>query len=82
MQCVPAALTPRQRRRRFAEKELLERLRHYEGLLRQNNVPFEPLHPETPSEIQYPETHQEDLDVQISLAKAHVDDLATSHKAK
>lgn len=44
-QCVPAAaLAPRQRRRRFPERELLERLRYYEGLLRQNNIDFEPLH--------------------------------------
>lgn len=43
-QCVPATLAPRQRRRRFPERELLERLRRYEGLLRQNNIKFEPLH--------------------------------------
>ncbi|KAK9319080.1 C6 zinc finger domain protein [Lipomyces orientalis] len=43
-QCVPATLALRQRRRRFPERELLERLRHYEGLLRQNNIQFEPLH--------------------------------------
>lgn len=42
-QCVAATLA-RQRRRRFPERELLERLRHYEGLLRQNNIKFEPLH--------------------------------------
>lgn len=42
--CVPAALASRQRRRRFPERELLERLRHYEDLLRQNNIEFEPLH--------------------------------------
>ena len=45
VQCVPATLTPRgQRRRRFPERELLERLRKYEDLLRQNNINFEPLH--------------------------------------
>ncbi|KAF7593759.1 hypothetical protein BBP40_010935 [Aspergillus hancockii] len=44
--CVPA-LVPRQRRRRFPERELLERLRHYEGLLRENNIKFEPLHAPT-----------------------------------
>ncbi|KAF2501908.1 hypothetical protein BU16DRAFT_522789 [Lophium mytilinum] len=43
-QCVPATLAPRHRRRRFPERELLERLRDYEGLLRQNNIKFEPLH--------------------------------------
>ena len=45
-ECVPAhALARRQRRRRFPERDLLERLRHYEILLSQNNIPFEPLHP-------------------------------------
>lgn len=44
-QCVPTQLAPRQRRRRFSERELLERLRHYESLLRQNNIKFQPLHP-------------------------------------
>lgn len=44
-QCVPAAtLRPRQRRRRFPERELLDRLRHYETLLRHSNINFEPLH--------------------------------------
>ncbi|KAI9687577.1 MAG: hypothetical protein M1822_002187 [Bathelium mastoideum] len=42
--CVPAASTPRQRRRRFTERELLERLRKYEDLLRQNGIKFDPLH--------------------------------------
>ncbi|RAK80778.1 Zn(II)2Cys6 transcription factor [Aspergillus fijiensis CBS 313.89] len=41
-ECV---LATRQRRRRFAERDLLERLRHYEDLLRDNNIPFQPLHP-------------------------------------
>ncbi|KAH6627443.1 hypothetical protein F5144DRAFT_630768 [Chaetomium tenue] len=43
--CVPATLVPRQRRRRFPERDLLARIRHYETLLRQHNVPFDPLHP-------------------------------------
>ena len=44
-QCVPAAtLVLRQRRRRFPERELLDRLRHYESLLRHSNIAFEPLH--------------------------------------
>ncbi len=43
--CVAASLAPRQRRRRFPERELLQRLRHCEDLLRQNNVSFDPLHP-------------------------------------
>lgn len=47
--CVPASLVPRQRRRRFPERDLLQRLRHYEDLLRQNNVDFQPLHPTSPA---------------------------------
>ena len=42
-QCVPATLATRRRRRKFPERELLERLRKYENLLRQNNIEFEPL---------------------------------------
>jgi hypothetical protein len=42
---VPSSLTPRgPRRRRFPERELLERLRKYEDLLRENGIRFEPLH--------------------------------------
>ncbi|RHZ45563.1 uncharacterized protein CDV56_104368 [Aspergillus thermomutatus] len=41
-QCVPA--TQVRRRRRFPERELLERLRRYEDLLRQNDIQFKPLH--------------------------------------
>lgn len=43
-QCIVAGT--RERRRRFPERELLERLRRYEGLLRRNNIQFEPLHPD------------------------------------
>ncbi len=42
-QCVPS-LAPRPRRPRFPERELLGRLQHYESLLRQNNIEFDPLH--------------------------------------
>lgn len=49
-QCVPAAQIPRRRKRRFPERELLERLRKYEDLLRQNNIKFEPLHGESTGE--------------------------------
>lgn len=41
--CVPAAQT-RPRKRRFPERQLLERLRAYEDLLRRNNIEFRPLH--------------------------------------
>ena len=44
VQCIPATQISRRRKRRFPERELLERLRTYEELLRQNNIKFEPLH--------------------------------------
>jgi len=57
-QCVPATVTPRTRRkRRFPEKALLERLRNYEDLLRQNNVKFDPLHKDVAGDKQSPDTH-------------------------
>lgn len=40
--CVQATLA--RRRRRFSERTLLDRIRKYEDLLRQNKIPFEPLH--------------------------------------
>ncbi|KAL2801795.1 hypothetical protein BJX63DRAFT_150698 [Aspergillus granulosus] len=43
-QCVPANQIPRRRKRRFAERELLDRLRQYESLLRQNDIKFDSLH--------------------------------------
>jgi hypothetical protein len=43
IQCIPVSV-PRQRRRRFPEAELLQRVRHLEDLLRQHNIDFEPLH--------------------------------------
>ena len=42
-QCIPATLATRRRRRKFPERDLLERLRKYENLLRRNNIKFEPL---------------------------------------
>ena len=45
VQCVPAAQGPRPRRRRFPERELLERLRRYEDLLRQNKIKYDHRHP-------------------------------------
>lgn len=50
-QCIPAALVPRQRRRRFPERELLERIREYERLLHQHHVPFRPLHPDATVDV-------------------------------
>ncbi|KAH8598714.1 hypothetical protein B0O99DRAFT_614006 [Bisporella sp. PMI_857] len=54
-QCMPATLTPRgPRKRRFPERELLERLRKYEDLLHQNNIKFEPLHKDPARAEQHP----------------------------
>ena len=47
---MPATQVSRRRRRRFPERELLERLRKYEDLLRQNNIKFEPLHKDSAEE--------------------------------
>jgi hypothetical protein len=44
-ECVPAAaLGPRQRRPRFPERALLDRLHKYEDLLRDHNIDFEPMY--------------------------------------
>lgn len=43
VQCIPVS-APRQRRRRFPEADLLQRIRHLEDLLRQHNIDFDPLH--------------------------------------
>jgi hypothetical protein len=54
---VPATLAPRgRRRRRFPERELLDRLRKYEDLLRQNNIKFEPLHKNAAGEKEFIDT--------------------------
>jgi hypothetical protein len=45
-ECIPST-NPRQRKKRFAERELLNRLRHYESLLREHQVAFEPMHSES-----------------------------------
>ena len=42
-QCVLSTLVPRQKRRKFSERVLSDRLRHYEELLRQNDIEFKPL---------------------------------------
>lgn len=52
--CVPATLMPRRRRRMFPERELLDRLRRYEDLLRQNNIQFESLPENSTAENQFP----------------------------
>jgi hypothetical protein len=44
VQCVPSAAVPRRRRHWFVERELLERVRQYEDLLRKNSIKFESFH--------------------------------------
>lgn len=41
---MPATLARRRKRRRFPERELLDRLHNYEELLRQNKISFDPIH--------------------------------------
>lgn len=59
-QCVPATQVSRRRRRRFPERELLERLRQYEDLLRRNNIKFEPLHKDSAEEKDSPKSDSDD----------------------
>lgn len=47
-----STVTPQPRRRRFAERELLDRLRQYEQLLRENHIEFKPIHPPATSVTQ------------------------------
>ena len=58
--CVPGNQVPRQRRRRFPERVLLDRLRHYEDLLRQSNIKFEPLHPDSSKQKRLPDVQGDD----------------------
>jgi hypothetical protein len=43
VQCVPAALAPRQRRRRFGHRQLTEQIHKYENLLKRHGIKFESL---------------------------------------
>jgi hypothetical protein len=58
---MPAPVASRQRRRRFPERELLDRLRQYEDLLRQNNIKFEPLHKDSVRKQEFP-SHERGYD--------------------
>jgi hypothetical protein len=40
---MQATVAPRQRRRKFAERDLLQQLQRYETLLNENNIAFKPL---------------------------------------
>lgn len=53
-QCVPATQVSRRRRRKFPERELIERLRKYEDMLRQHNIKFEPFHKDSVGEKESP----------------------------
>lgn len=57
VQCIPVS-APRQRRRRFPEAELLQRVRHLEDLLRQHNIDFAPLHGSAATEPTEPSTFE------------------------
>ncbi|KAJ8604734.1 hypothetical protein MRB53_041683 [Persea americana] len=47
--CIPAnSLPPKARRKRFPERELLDRLQQYEELLRKNNITFNAMHATSP----------------------------------
>lgn len=60
-QCVPSTLAKRQRRRRFPERDLLERIRKYESLLRHNDIPFKPLHKDVSGDREVTTASQQDL---------------------
>ena len=61
MQCVPSTQT-RPRRRRFPERQLLDRLRSYEDLLRENKIKFEPLHKDSTSSARSEDFQEETED--------------------
>ncbi len=60
--CVPAILTPRQKRRRLTDRnpELLDRIRTYEDLLRRNNISFDPMRGPTARDNE--SLHEDDAD--------------------
>ncbi|KAH8732089.1 putative C6 transcription factor [Phaeosphaeriaceae sp. PMI808] len=70
VQCILAAQNPRQRRRRFPERDLLNRLRQYEDLLRQNHITFEPLHSTSKSDKSSPKA---DGSVGVSVERASIE---------
>jgi hypothetical protein len=51
VQCMQATVAPRQRRRKFAERDLLQQLQRYETLLNENNIVFKPLHVDEDTEL-------------------------------
>ena len=87
VQCVQAAPTQRQRRRRFAERELLDRLRHYENLLSQNRINFEPMHAPNGARLDSEDgkdvDHMEDSPSEKQLAQGdRLPDRTTSNRSE
>lgn len=82
-ECVPAALHPR-RRRRFPERELLDRVRKYESLLRQNKIEFDPLHKDNAvgHEPPQPEGDYDSLGEQTESTRGRPSSLSKSEKPK
>ncbi|CZR58747.1 related to C6 transcription factor [Phialocephala subalpina] len=78
-QCVPATKNPsRQRKRRFPERELLERLRKYEDLLQQNNIKFQPLHKDAAGQKEFSSTQAGDESDDEQLEAVGQDGLSPS----
>ena len=82
LQCVPATMVPRQRRRRFSERALLDRLRKYEDLLYQNNIPFEPLHSAIGEDSPNPGASDDSRDEQVASTGPDVSTAVRSEKAE
>jgi hypothetical protein len=87
-QCTSASIIPRQRRRRFPERDLLDRLRHYEDLLRRHHIPFEPLHSSaaavttTATNGDDASPHGAETRSQTALTEPNVAEPTTSYKAQ
>lgn len=80
-QCVPAPQV--RRRRRFPERALLDRIRKYESLLRQNNVGFDPLHKEpVAGDRKYFEHEQQEASGAESLPSANSSGPKRPYEAK
>lgn len=81
VQCVPQSLHQRKRKRRFAERELLERLRYYETLLHKNNINFAAMHPpEVPSERASDPSKAVGLQTGAQTSEAVANDSTTSQQ--
>jgi hypothetical protein len=72
-QCTPAILAARRRRRRFPERELLERLRKYEDLLGQNKIQFEPLPTDSSGEKDLPRAWTSDGEQPEAVGARNID---------